>query len=359
MILIGSQTPHRSSPAIGRLFRPLLVAFALALFVTAFSDAHAAPSFEQQYEKAKQDMEFLKSDSKRGGWREPWEKLAQSFFDLHEKYPRWRNRPAALFRSALAMEELAKRSMLRQDAQAAVDRYGVFLKSYASHVLADDALFGIARIKAERFNDFSGAQEALSTIQNQYPRGDVAPEAKLYAQRLKAALEAAKSSTPGKKTAALLTDMKWENQKNLAVITLEFDRPIIWSIDTQSGSKKNDIPNRMVVDLMGVNPASTIRPGIKVQGSSLRRMRLDLSALDKIRLLLDFRQVKRFMVKTESSPFRIVITTSATDAAMPRGISFGQGLQSSDPLFRFATRSIMIDPGHGGKDPGTVHNGVI
>ncbi|MBS6654108.1 MAG: hypothetical protein KH283_08890, partial [Collinsella sp.] len=183
MILIGSQTPHRSSPAIGRLFRPLLVAFALALFVNAFSDAHAAPSFEQQYEKAKQDMEFLKSDSKRGGWREPWEKLAQSFFDLHEKYPRWRNRPAALFRSALAMEELAKRSMLRQDAQAAVDRYGVFLKSYASHVLADDALFGIARIKAERFNDFSGAQEALNTIQNQYPRGDVAPEAKLYAQR--------------------------------------------------------------------------------------------------------------------------------------------------------------------------------
>ena len=359
MILIGSQTPHRSSPAIGRLFRPLWVAFALALFVTAFSDAHAAPSFEQQYEKAKQDMEFLKSDSKRGGWREPWEKLAQSFFDLHEKYPRWRNRPAALFRSALAMEELAKRSMLRQDAQAAVDRYGVFLKSYTSHVLADDALFGIARIKAERFNDFSGAQEALSTIQNQYPRGDVAPEAKLYAQRLKAALEAAKSSTPGKKTAALLTDMKWENQKNLAVITLEFDRPIIWSIDTQSGSKKNDIPNRMVVDLMGVNPASTIRPGIKVQGSSLRRMRLDLSAPDKTRLLLDFRQVKRFMVKTESSPFRIVITTSATDAAMPRGISFGQGLQSSDPLFRFATRSIMIDPGHGGKDPGTVHNGVI
>ena len=359
MILTGSQTPHRSSPAIGRLFRPLLVAFALALFLTAVSDAHAAPSFEQQYEKAKQDMEFLKSDSKRGGWREPWEALAQSFFDIYEKHPRWRNRPAALFRSALAMEELAKRSMLRQDAQAAVGRYGMFLKDYANHVLADDVLFGIARLKAERLNDFSGAQEALDAIQRQYPKGDIAPEAKLYAQRLKAALEAAKSGTPGKKAAALLTDMKWENRKNLAVVTLEFDRPIIWSIDTQRGGKKNAAPNRMVVDLMGVNPASTIRPGIKVQGSSLRRMRLDLSAPDKTRLLLDFRQIKRFMVKTESSPFRIVITTSATDAAMPRGISFGQGLQSSDPLFRFATRSIMIDPGHGGKDPGTVHNGVV
>lgn len=359
MILPASQPPYSSSPAIGPLLRLLMAVFAVALLMAAFSDAHAAPSFEQQYEKAKQDMDLLKNDSKRGGWREPWEALSRSFFDLYEKYPRWRNRPAALFRSALAMEELAKRSMLRQDAQIAVDRYEVFLKNYASHVLADDALFGIARIKAERFNDFSGAQETLNAIQNQYPRGDVAPEAKLYAQRLKAALEAAKTSTPGKKTAALLTDMKWENQNNLAVITLEFDRPIIWSIDTQSGSKKNDVPNRMVVDLMGVNPAPTIRPGIKVQGSSLRRMRLDLSAPDKTRLLLDFRQVRRFMVKTESSPFRIVITTSATDAAMPRGIAFGQGLQSSDPLFRFATRTVVLDPGHGGKDPGTVHNGVI
>ncbi|WP_308774401.1 N-acetylmuramoyl-L-alanine amidase [uncultured Bilophila sp.] len=357
--MIPPHPPHSPSPAAGRLLRLLLAVFIVALIVAAPSGAHAAPSFEQQYEKAKQDMERLKNDSKRGGWREPWEALAQSFFDLHEKYPRWRNRPAALFRSALAMEELAKRSMLRQDAQTAVDRYGVFLKNYAGHVLADDALFGVARIKAERFNDFSGAQEALNAIQNQYPRGDVAPEAKLYAQRLKAALEAAKNSTPGKKTAALLTDMKWENQKGLAVITLEFDRPIIWSIDTQSGSKKNDTPNRMVVDLMGVNPASTIRPGIKVQGSSLRRMRLDLSAPDKTRLLLDFRQVKRFMVKTESSPFRIVVTTSATDAAMPCGIAFGQGLQSSDPLFRFAARTVVLDPGHGGKDPGTVHNGIV
>ena len=52
MILTGSQTPHRSSPAIGRLFRHLLVAFALSLFLTAVADAHAAPAFEQQYEMA-------------------------------------------------------------------------------------------------------------------------------------------------------------------------------------------------------------------------------------------------------------------------------------------------------------------
>ena len=284
MILIGSQTPHRSSPAIGRLFRPLLVAFALALFVTAFSDAHAAPSFEQQYEKAKQDMEFLKSDSKRGGWREPWEKLAQSFFDLHEKYPRWRNRPAALFRSALAMEELAKRSMLRQDAQAAVDRYGVFLKSYAGHVLADDALFGIARIKAERFNDFSGAQEALNTIQNQYPRGDVAPEAKLYAQRLKAALEAAKSRRirrrelpctlmPGRIVEAGLTPMR---STTILLGMSFFLLPLCVSMDQMMGRSNSSVMTARFFwfsHFMSVRSAAVFLPGVLLLAASSAALR--------------------------------------------------------------------------------------
>lgn len=88
-------------------------------------------------------------------------------------------------------------------------------------------------------------------------------------------------------------------------------------------------------------------------------MCLNLSTPGETRLLLDSRRVKRLMVRTESSPFRIVITTSATGAVVPRDTPFGQGLQSSDPLFRSATRSIMTGPGYGGKDPGTVHSNVV
>lgn len=332
---------------------------ALFLFGSFRPQAVAAPLFEQQYEKAKQDMDGLRNDSKRGGWREPWEILARTFLDIYEKHPKWRNRPAALYRSALALEELSARSMLRQDAQDAAARYERFLNLYASHVLADDALFRIARLKAERFNDFAGAQEALKSLHARYPRGDVIPEAKVYAERLASALEAAKHAAPGKKTAATLTDMGWENRNGLAVITLAFDRPIIWSLSSQAADKKNGTPTRIILDLTGVSPAPTVRPGIKVQGKSLRRMRLDLSAPDKTRLLLDFRTLKRFTVRTDSSPFRLVITASATDAGLPKGIPVGKGLQSRDPFFRLSGRTVMLDPGHGGKDPGTSHNGLV
>lgn len=335
---------------------PFLCVLLFAAF--ALPRADAAPAFEQRYEKAKQDMERLKGDSKRGGWREPWENLARDFLDIYETYPKWRNRPASLYRSAVALQELAARSMLRQDAQNAVARYERFIKDYGTHVLADDALFGIARLKAERLRDFAGAQEALKRLQAQYPRGDVIPEAKVYAERLASALEASKHGATGPK-AATLTDMRWENRKGLAVVTLEFDRPIVWSLRSQAANKKNATPTRIILDLEGAAPASTIRPGIKVQGNSLRRMRLDLASPNKTRLLLDFRTLKRFTVQTASSPFRLVLTTSATDAALPRGITVGKNLQSTDPLFRFSARTVVLDPGHGGKDPGTIHNGLV
>lgn len=349
---------RRLPPSGGRALRvlPLLCVLLFAAF--ALPRADAAPAFEQRYEKAKQDMERLKGDSKRGGWREPWENLARDFLDIYETYPKWRNRPAALYRSAVALEELAARSMLRQDAQNAVARYERFIKDYGTHVLADDALFGIARLKAERLRDFAGAREALKRLQAQYPRGDVIPEAKVYAERLASALEAAKHGATGQK-AATLTDMRWENRKGLAVVTLEFDRPIVWSLRSQAANKKNGTPTRIILDLEGAAPASTIRPGIKVQGNSLRRMRLDLASPNKTRLLLDFRTLKRFTVQTASSPFRLVLTTSATDAALPRGITVGKNLQSTDPLFRFSARTVVLDPGHGGKDPGTIHNGLV
>ena len=342
-------------------FRP--GAFLLCLFLAVFmlglaADTQAAPSFEQQYEKNKAELEQLKNDPRRKDWREPWEALAASFLELHDNYPRWRNRAAALYRSALAMEELSQRSMLRQDAQTALSRYENFLKLYDQHVLADDALFGIARIKAERFRDFPGSLATLQRLQQVYPRGDIASEASVYAQRLTAGLEAAKNADSGKRRRATLTALDWETQKNLVTVTLDFDRPVIWSILSRPYDKKTESPSRLIVNLSEVSPGPTVRPGVRVQGSHLRRIRMDLSPPEATRLLLDFSRLRRFTVRTEK-PSRLVITAAATDAALPKGIAVGQGIQSTDPLFRFSSCVVMLDPGHGGKDPGSFHNGIV
>lgn len=73
-------------------------------------------------------MDRLEKDARRSAWREPWEKLAKTFLDLYENNVRWVNRPAALFRSANAMEELGSRSRLRKDSREALARYERLVK---------------------------------------------------------------------------------------------------------------------------------------------------------------------------------------------------------------------------------------
>ena len=313
--------------------------------------AKAAPVHIQQYEAAKREMDRLEKDARRSAWREPWEKLAKTFLDLYENNVRWVNRPAALFRSANAMEELGSRSRLRKDSREALARYERLVKDNPGSPLADDALYRAARLRAERFSDPRGALSLLKKIALSYSGSDTAPIAADYARELASVL-AERAGT------ATLSKVQWRDSNGFVQITLNFDRPVAWSINSRPQDKKNGSPDRLIVELSKTEPASTVRPGIRMSNSLLRRLRVDLTAPDATRLLLDFKKLKRFTATTRTDPFRIIITGSPTDKGMPHGLPLGRSLRAGQHL-RMNEFTVMLDPGHGGKDPGTAHNGII
>ena len=331
----------------------LLIAVLAALFAyggcVEFAKASPAP-VQQQYESARRDMDRLAKDAKRSTWREPWEKLAHTFLNLYEKNPTWTNRPASLFQSACAMEELGKRSRLRKDFKEALNRYERLAKENASSPLADDALYRAARLKAEHLSDIHGALVLLKRITSKYAASDMASKAKAYAQELSAVLVRQTET-------ATLTGTSWRDNNGFVQLILHFDKPVAWSMTSHPQNKKNGTPDRLIVNLANTVPASTVRPGAKTSGSLLQRLRVDLSTPDATRLLLDFRKLKRFTVTTKTEPFRLIITGSPTDKGMPRGLPLGRSLHSEPQLY-LKKITVMLDPGHGGKDPGTVHNGI-
>ena len=185
--------PKASEPTgnnqMRRLVPPLAFLVALCLMVVCFYDSGytSLPPTGKRYDLAKANIETLRQDEKRSGQREPWENLAAEFRAIYDADPGWPNRPAALFRAAESLEELARRSFAKADARKAIECYEAVAQRHADSRLADDALFRAAKLRAAWLKDDKGAQALLERIKAQYPRGDMIQEAQALEKTLQAA----------------------------------------------------------------------------------------------------------------------------------------------------------------------------
>ncbi len=179
-----------------RLAPPLAFMLALFALVVLCYDAgySALPPTEKRYADAKAGVERLKLDEKRSMQREPWENLAQEFSDIYRSDTDWPNRAAALFKSGESLEQLARRSFTRKDAQRAIDCYEEVALKHADSRLADDALFRAALLTASYLKDDKAALALLDRLERQYPRGDMREQARELRRDLTASVASAGTS---------------------------------------------------------------------------------------------------------------------------------------------------------------------
>lgn len=186
----NKQQKQTDKAVFKRLAPPLAFLLALCLLIICCYDAgySALPPTEKRYAAAKADITSLKLDAKKGNLRESWEKLATEFRAIYETDPSWPNRPAALFRAAESLEELARRSFAKADARKAIECYESLALRHADSRLADDALFRAAKMRAAWLKDDKGALALLVRIKSQYAKGDMLPQALALEKALKASV---------------------------------------------------------------------------------------------------------------------------------------------------------------------------
>ncbi len=348
----------------------------------------------QRYEAVKSDMETLRKDERRSQWREPWEQLASRFLKIYQTEKEWVNRPAALFRSAVALDELASRSYVKKDMHTAIERYQDVVDAHRSNPLADDALYDAARL-AWHFKDSATALKLLDQLVRNVPKGDMFSDAKLLAEAIKKQQGSNKTSNkttssskntqktapkPAPKPSAAplpeitgeLTDVRWSTRKAIATVTLQCDTESDYVVRSYSADSNIGRPPRLVVELHNVTVNRQVKPGDTIKNSLLSRVRVDTTSPEGTRIYLDFSKLQRFSVKVEKSPFRLVITAAGTDSALPKGNKVGQTVHKITApkseirvptditrQLGLSVRKVIIDPGHGGNDPGTAHNGLV
>ena len=119
-----------------------------------------------------------------------------------------------------------------------------------------------------------------------------------------------------------------------------------------AADQAHDRPDRIVIDFSPTRLAPNLREPIPVDDGLLKRIRTGQFSPTTARVVLDLEQVESYTAFPLYSPYRLIIDvkgkTKKTEADQP-----SEQAQAPQPY------RIMIDPGHGGRDPGAIGVGGL
>ncbi|MEI6209697.1 MAG: N-acetylmuramoyl-L-alanine amidase [Desulfuromonadales bacterium] len=169
---------------------------------------------------------------------------------------------------------------------------------------------------------------------------------------------------------AVLNEMKHWSNPEYTRISLELDRDVTWGAH-ELGKGSPGKPGRVYIDLNRTRLGTSVRD-ITIGDGLLKGARVGQFRPDVVRVVLDTENIKDYKVFPLSDPARLIIdvrgerpaeisrmehsiTATPEKTATPRQEEPGEKMvkPARKPLIS-KIRRVVIDPGHGGHDPGAV-----
>jgi len=383
------------SAAYHRAVRPLLIA-GLLLLLTANSLAAANLSEEnllaKRYRLAKASLHNLTVDTKNAATPAAWQNVVKRFTAIYHADREKKLAPGCLFLLGLTHEEKARRTDNPVDLGMAITYYRDLADTFPRHSLADDALLAMGRIYQEAKQDNATAARTYARLVALYPHGDQSREAAERLLDLKGAAlasadapplpvapaqtatatalptESAAGATPATPPSepapslagmATLQPLKHWSNNDYTRIVIETSKEVAY---TKSLLPRNDdLPRRLYVDLDNCRLTPDLAPSMPIGDGLLKQVRSAQFAPSTVRVVLDIESISDHKIFSLHDPFRVVIDVKGDRPKEEKIQEITKtGKQKPGPPPSLAQqlglgiRKVVIDPGHGGKDPGAV-----
>ena len=381
--LFSDMKPSRSNKF--RLVNPLLslLIFFSVLLLSSWWVPHCAASTKPVSKasvllaRADRCKARLLRSSKKKKYRHNWLRCINRYAKVAKLYPKRGEAAFALYREARLYVMLYRYSGLRKDLESALSINRKIVEKYPSHRIADDAQYAIGEIYYKYIKDPSKAYVEFLRVGVKFPSGDCRPKAekmldKLAVQlkkkdRIKELAEARRGAAGG---LAKVKDIRHWSTTNYTRVVIDMDRPVRYQHHLLEKDISAGKPRRIYIDLQGARVGSDIDTHIPIKDGLLQGARAAQYAASKVRVVLDLASIGGYKVFHLYDPFRIVVDVkraagkkrikSARSAKIPkrrvrRGIRKDKRPDTAVTLARqlgLNVNRIVIDPGHGGKDPG-------
>lgn len=370
------------------------IILAFLVMVSLVGSVHASPAGD--FQKGWKGFHSLVKNERRAKYRSHWLDLKTLFQRAYTQSPRGAYAPKALYYLGRVYQELGKRSYLDADRLHAVDYFQRVATRFPSHSWADDALLKKGEVLLDQLKRKEQAYVAFLRVVHDHPNGDMVPRAREYlrkldqakgssparasapkkdaADRKRAALPPPGSSKDGARVQKLLAIRHWTSSDYTRVV-LDLEQEPHFSHMLLKPDPRLKTPHRLVVDLAGTRLGGDVPAEDLVADGILRRVRTGKRSASSSRVVLDIGQLSDYRVFSLPNPDRIVVDVYARpgqsfegEQTSPTGVT-PPTLKVTREHKKFTgslieqlglkIRTVMLDPGHGGKDPGATANGKL
>lgn len=273
----------------------------------------------------------------------------------------------------------ASTALLRR-VRATVDAYEGFVRRFSRSGNSDDALWKGAVLSADAFWQFGDARDRITALRlfelvvTQYPKSTFVKQVVSQTARLTAA-EAASSPQ------STLKAIRREVLPDALRVTLELEREAAFH------EERIDGPSRVFIDLKNTRAVDELKDAtLAFPDEVVRQIRVGRQLDARTRVVFDLHGTARYSVYSLYNPYRLVIdfervasatvappqpppapaparesavvTASVTSPPTPPSTNARGGFSLSRQLGLGVAR-VVIDPGHGGHDPGAKVKGLL
>jgi N-acetylmuramoyl-L-alanine amidase len=376
----------------------LLLIFCLFLVPCAEAASQKGRNPEQEFTAAKTALTRLdKSKGKERSYRDRWVAVITRLETFSAKNPRHQRSAEALYLAATAQEKMAVISQLIKDDAVAKEAYLAVAAAAPQSPFAAQGLWAAARLAEKELHDPDEAYRLYARITAEQSHSKYAGKARAELKRLAAyapeplvsSQVVAAPATPDKEPATtprgLLTGVRSWSNPGYTRIVIDLSQTTAYTSTLLTADAASGTPPRLYLDLLETQPVGGLPESSVVNDGLLRQIRTGKPAPGKTRVVLDLLSFDNYKIFTLPDPFRIVIDIAGSDGEIP-AISPpvtaslavpppAPPLPAADPIATLVaaappevpaplpslppapllpSRRIVIDAGHGGKDPGAI-----